>query len=316
MKSNSAPGLAGLLGETRMFGEVASFALYGLFHRARPNERRQGRGILLIPGFGAGDLSLSLLGHRLGELDYRIFFSGIWCNADYPVHTLPRLENVLREANRRTHGRIVIVGHSLGGIYARELACRFPDLVERAILLGSPVKAPLEGSNTFLRPLFEWVQRRWVAKFAAASGPTEVEMSPVPPRVPETLIYSKTDGVVQWQHCVESGPRVEAVEVPSSHCGLPFHPEVFEIIVERLARRSGRGRLVAANSELPKHRPFHRVRTASRVAEHTGGGESRSERIHGRARQDETPRGVRPLHQRSPRVRGNRDSRLHPGNSI
>jgi pimeloyl-ACP methyl ester carboxylesterase len=52
-------------------------------------------------------------------------------------------------------GKVSIIGHSLGGSYARELAWKFPDLVECAILLGSPVKDPLESSNTFLRPIFE-----------------------------------------------------------------------------------------------------------------------------------------------------------------
>jgi len=256
MESNSKPGsgFAGLLGETRVFGEIASFALYGLFHRALSNTRRHGRGVLLIPCFGAGDLSLSPLGVRLRELGYRIFHSGIWCNVDCPVHMLPRLEKVLHKASRKTRGKIVIVGHSLGGIYARELACRFPELVDRAILLGSPVKAPLEGSNTFLRPLFEWAHRGCPGSLEATSGSAEVEMSPRPPRVPETLIYSKTDGVVQWQNCVESGAHVEAIEVPSSHCGLPFHPETFEIIVDRLSRGSERSHPVAANSVLSKHR--------------------------------------------------------------
>jgi len=262
LKSNSAPGLAGLIGETRMFGEVTAFVLRCLLHRALPNMRRHGRrGVLLIPGFGAGDLTLSPLADRLRELGYRIFFSSIWCEVDCPVHTLPRLEKALRKASRKTGGRIVIIGHSLGAIYARELACRFPELLERAIPPGSPIKAPLEGSNKFLRPLSEWALRRCPGGLEAASDP-EVEMSPRPPRVPETLIYSKTDGVVQGQNCLESGAHLEALEVPSSYCGLPFHPEAFEIIVDRLARRSGQSHFITANSALPKHRRFHRLRTS------------------------------------------------------
>ena len=74
MKSNSAPGLAGLIGETRMFGEVTAFVLRDLLRRALPNMRRhRRRGVLLIPGFGAGDLSLSPLADRLRELGYRFF---------------------------------------------------------------------------------------------------------------------------------------------------------------------------------------------------------------------------------------------------
>jgi pimeloyl-ACP methyl ester carboxylesterase len=262
MKPISKPSLAGLLGEARIFGEIASFALYSLFHQALPNLRRHRRGVLLIPGFGAGDVSLSPLGGRLRELGYRIFYSGIWCNLDCPAHMLPRLEKALRKASRKTRGKIVIIGHSLGGIYARELACRFPELVDRAILLGSPVKAPLEGSNTFLRPLFEWAHRRCPKTFEGSTGQSIVEMSPRPPRVPETLLYSKTDGVVQWQNCVESGAHVDAIEIPSSHCGLPFHHKAFEIIVDRLARSTEQSRLVTANSAQPKHRRLHRVRAS------------------------------------------------------
>jgi hypothetical protein len=56
---------------------------------------------------------------------------------------------------------------------------------------------------------------------SGSSGDPVVEQSPNPPRAPETLIYSKTDGVVQWQNCIESGTEVEAIEVPSSHAD--FH---------------------------------------------------------------------------------------------
>jgi pimeloyl-ACP methyl ester carboxylesterase len=263
MKTFSKPGFAGLLGETRIFGEVASFALYSLFHQALQFIRPHRGGVLLIPGFGAGDLSLSPLGGGLRELGYKIFYSGIWCNVYCPAHMLPRLEKVLRKASRKTRGKIVIIGHSLGGIYARELACRFSELVERVMLLGSPVKAPLEGSNTFLRPLFEWAHKGCPDTLETISGSAEVEMSPRPPRVPETLLYSKTDGVVQWQNCVESAAHVEAIEIPSSHCGLPFHHKAFEIIVDRLARGSERSHPVTANSALPKHRRLHRLRTCS-----------------------------------------------------
>src|ERR1700752_431710 len=124
-----------------------SFALHGLLRRTNPSARSHGRAVLHILGFLSGDYSLIPLADRLEGLGYRIFFSGIWYNVDCPVHALPRLEKVLREANYRTHAKVALIGHSLGGIYARDLACRFPHLVERAILLGSPVKDPLESSN-------------------------------------------------------------------------------------------------------------------------------------------------------------------------
>jgi triacylglycerol lipase len=237
-KSKPLPGFAALFGENRFFSEFLHFSLYGLFHRLLPNVRCRGRGVLLIPGFLAGDLSLGPLARRLRELGCRVFFSGIWCNVECPVHTMPRLETVLRKANYKTGGKVTLIGHSLGGIYARELARRLPDLVERVILLGSPVKDPFESSNAFLGSLFELAHRQCTDQFTNSTGVGELDLTPGPPSVPETLIYSKTDGIVQWQNCIESGPKVEAIEVPSSHLGLPYSSEVFAIITARLSRCS------------------------------------------------------------------------------
>src|SRR5260370_22944598 len=191
MKSKLHLGFADLFGETRWLGDLISFTLHGLFRRTNPSARSHGRGVLLIPGFLSGDYSLHPLGARLAALGYRIFFSGIWYNVDCAVHTAPRLEKVLRKADYKTHAKVVLIGHSLGGISARELACRFPNLVEHAILLGSPVRDPLESSSMYLRPVFEWWHKRCVEMVAGSSGDPVVEQSPNPPRVPETLIYSK-----------------------------------------------------------------------------------------------------------------------------
>jgi hypothetical protein len=250
LKPELRPGFADLFSENRFFSEYLSFTLYGLFHRFLPNVRCRGRAVMLIPGFLAGDLSLGRLAGRLRELGCRVFFSGLWCNVDCPIHTMPHLEKVLRKANHKTSGKVSIIGHSLGGIYARELAWKFPDLVECAILLGSPVKDPLESSNTFLRPLFELAHRRCADEFAKSTGVRELDLTPGPPNVPETLIYSKTDGIVQWQNCIESGPNIEAIEVPSSHLGLPYSTEVFAIIAARLARGSEQQPLRPASSDV------------------------------------------------------------------
>jgi pimeloyl-ACP methyl ester carboxylesterase len=265
MKSELRLDFVDLLGETRWLSDFMSSTLHGLFHRTLSNGHVQRRGVLLIPGFLSGDYSLSPLATRLEALGYRIFFSGIWYNVDCPFHTLPRLEKVLRKANYQTHSKVVLIGHSLGGIYARELACRFPNLVERAMLLGSPVRDPLESSNMLLRPVFQWWHRRCAEMARASSGEPLVEQSANPPRVPETLIYSKTDGVVNWQNCIESGAGVEAIEVPSSHCGLPYRPEVFEIIVNRLARSSERSGSLASVAGLPSQRSLSRL-SPSRIS--------------------------------------------------
>jgi alpha/beta hydrolase fold len=235
-ESSSDLGFADLVGENRFFFEFISFSFYRILQKVLPNLRCRGRGVLLIPGFLAGDISLVSLAGRLQTLGYRVFFSGIWCNVDCPVHILPRLEKGLRKANHKTGAKVTVIGHSLGGMYARELAWKFPDVVERAILLGAPVKNPLESTNSFLRPVFELAHSRCAGRFAKSSISPEVNH--LPPKVPETLIYSKSDAIVRWQNCIESGPHVEAIEVASSHLGLPYRPEVFEIIAARLGRCS------------------------------------------------------------------------------
>jgi hypothetical protein len=238
LKSEPCPGFADLFSENRFFGEYLSFTLHGLFHHLLPNVLCRGRAVMLIPGFFAGDVSLEPLAGKLWELGCRVFFSGLWCNVECPVHTMPRLEKTLRKANQETGKKVILIGHSLGGIYARELALKFPDLVERAILLGSPVKDPLESSNTFLRPLFDLAHRRYADELTKSTDVRELGPTPGPPSVPETLIYSKTDAIVEWHNCIESGPNIEAIEVSSSHLGLPYSPEVLAIIAARLARCS------------------------------------------------------------------------------
>jgi pimeloyl-ACP methyl ester carboxylesterase len=130
-------------------------------------------------------VSLEPLAGKLRELGCQVSFSGLWCNVDSPVHTMPRLEKALRKANQKTGRKVILIGHSLGGIYARELALKFPQLVERAILLGSPVKNLLESSNTSLRPLFALARRRCPDELTKSTGVRKVGATPGPPSVPE-----------------------------------------------------------------------------------------------------------------------------------
>jgi len=130
-------------------------------------------------------------------------------------------------ALRERHGHALsLIGWSLGGIYARELARRHPADVRQVITLASPFRDPY--ATTAARLL------------GHLAGPRDVErrrrMS-TPPPVPCTSFYSRTDGVVAWQSCVdEASPWTENVEVQSSHCGMGHHPGVLLAIAERLAR--------------------------------------------------------------------------------
>ncbi len=197
--------------------------------------------IMMIPGFMAGDASLYPLAAALRAMGHRVFFTGIWSNMDCPRQTMERLSRALEGAFERDEEKVVLVGHSLGGIYARELGRRFPRLVERTILLGSAIREPLDNSNPFVRMWFMATRRSHrdggscLNHLRSLCGTHRPE--PVPPEIAQTIIYSRNDAVVDWRSCIESGPNIEAIEVRAGHNSMPFSPEVFAIVAER-ARRS------------------------------------------------------------------------------
>ena len=192
--------------------------------------------LMLIPGFMAGDASLYPLGMGLRGVGHRVFFAGIWINVDCPRETMERLSRALESAFSCDRRKVVLVGHSLGGIYARELARRFPDLVERTILLGSAVREPLDNSNPFVRMWFMATRRRHHEGGTCLNHMNSLcgaHRSEPAPEIAQTIVYSRNDAVVDWRSCIESGPNIEAIEVRAGHNSMPFSAEVFAIVAER-----------------------------------------------------------------------------------
>jgi predicted esterase YcpF (UPF0227 family) len=200
--------------------------------------------VMLIPGFMAGDASLYPLAMGLRGLGHRTFFGGIWINMDCPRRTIEGLSQALEEAFRTDGREVVLVGHSLGGIYARELARRFPDLIARTILLGSAIRQPLSNSNPFVRMWFMATRRRHheggscLDHLSSLCGAHQPEPAP---EIAQTIVYSRNDIVVDWRSCIEDGPHVEAVEVRAGHNSMPFSPEVFAIVAERVGWAAASG---------------------------------------------------------------------------
>lgn len=241
------PLLRSLLREGRVLNELLAFTR-GAGALFTVSQAEQPQTILLIPGFLAGDVSLYPLARRLRAEAHKVRFAGITANIACSRRQIGRLEGVLQQTAREAGAPVVVIGHSLGGIYARALARRFPDLVAHTFLLGSPIRGPLNTTNPIVRMLFIATRR------PHADGTTCVsELSslcgihlPDPPKVPSTLIYSKSDGVVAWPACIEFAPHVEAIEVRSTHCGIPYNFDTLRIISERV-RRLGRASAVQAD---------------------------------------------------------------------
>jgi len=212
--------------ELRSIPELGAFALtYPLLRRVPHGD---GHPVLVLPPLGAGDAATIPLRAFLRGRGYAARGWGLGRNRG-PV---PGMAARLRECLVRTrarHGRTVsLIGWSLGGIYARELAKAFPGDVRQVITLCSPFAVDPRASNSVRS--YERLSKQRI------DHPHGRDLSEPPP-VPTTAIYSRTDGIVAWQGCVETaGPLQESVEIESSHFGVGHHPLALYVIADRLAQ--------------------------------------------------------------------------------
>jgi triacylglycerol lipase len=197
-----------------------------------------GEPVLLIPGFMAGDWSLTLLAGWLRRLGYRPFASRLRVNQHGSEATVAMLSQHLRAAAAVCAQPVTIIGHSRGGTLAMVLAQREPTLVRQVITLGSPIADPLAVS-----PLTRLAVRAVrLGHGVSARGPLAEEPRfahdlAARAQVPIISIYSRSDAIVDWRACVR--PDVTAVEVRGSHVGLAANGAVYRILATQLAHQSG-----------------------------------------------------------------------------
>ena len=218
--------------------------------------RGDGRPILLLPGFLAGDQTLSVLGAWLHRIGYRPRTCGFIANTGCSDRTLDRVERRV-EALSRTYGRrVALIGHSRGGHFARALAARRPELVSHAVSMG----ADLQGMFGASAPTLLAVSAARRAVHATGRARTKNCLSghcgcpfshdyarPFPfDEVRLTSIYSKGDGVVHWQ--TQIIPHADCIEVTGSHVGLIFNRKVYRALAHALARPERAERLRCVGS--------------------------------------------------------------------
>jgi pimeloyl-ACP methyl ester carboxylesterase len=198
--------------------------------------------VLLVPGFMAGDATLSLLAAFLRAQGFRTYRSRIHVNVGCTQEAATRLERRLESIAARREQKVAVVGHSLGGMLARGLAARRPDLVSGIVTLGSPVLAP-GAVHTVLAWDTEMLVRLARAGFrglmsedclAGQCARTSFDETrrPLDPDVGYTAIWSRRDGIVDPNACREPGAR--CVEVGTSHCGMAVDPVVFDLVLQAL----------------------------------------------------------------------------------
>ena len=206
---------------------------YGYLLASAP--RADGHRVLVVPGFMAGDRSTAVLRRFIDRLGYQSIPWGLGSNnGGQTQHEM--LIQKFEELAAESDAPLSIVGQSLGGVYARELARLNPEAVRMVITLGSPFGSfRTNVSHPFLARLF---------KMMSGTTPEQAQEQrltadpKIAPPVPCTAIYSKSDGVVPWQTCIEYVEQSnENVEVLSSHIGMGFHPHVLHVIADRLGQK-------------------------------------------------------------------------------
>lgn len=216
--------------EARALLEVSVLLILKPFMKLIP--RGDGHPVIVFPGFGAGDWATALLRKFLRCKGYAAYGWKLGVNRGYRKELNKKLENLLTETFNRHQQKVSLVGWSLGGIYARELAKVHPEKVRTVITLGSPFAKVKEGVR--IRRIYEFI-----------SGHRLDEMDPgmtrnlhKPPPVPTTSIFSASDGVVAEECCIQKETRKsENIQIPGcSHIGFVSNPIVYWVVADRLAQ--------------------------------------------------------------------------------
>jgi pimeloyl-ACP methyl ester carboxylesterase len=200
--------------------------------------------VLLVPGFMAGDATLKGMSAMLRGAGYRTYRAEIHVNVGCTREVADRLERRLESIAIRRGRKVSIVGHSLGGMLARGLAARRPDLVHGIVSMGSPVLAPgavhgvlawdAEMLTRLARAGFGGLMSDDCVGGACARSSFEETQLPLDPEVGFTAIYSRRDGIVDWRACID--PEAHAVEVSASHIGMGLDPRVIDVVTDALRR--------------------------------------------------------------------------------
>ncbi len=188
-----------------------------------------GHPVLVFPGLGAGDISTLTLRNFLRGRGYTTYPWEQGFNLGPRPGVLDGCRELLQTLHKRHREKISLVGWSLGGIYARELAKEVPAKVRCVITLGTPFAGHPRATNAWR--FFELVSGQ------TAHDEALIQALRVPPRCPTTSIYSKSDGVVAWPCSInDEAPHTENIEVQASHIGMGLNPLALYAVADRLAQ--------------------------------------------------------------------------------
>jgi pimeloyl-ACP methyl ester carboxylesterase len=205
----------------------------------RQAPRGDGHSIVVFPGLAASDVTTVPLRTFLDNQGYDAHGWKLKFNFGPRKGVLEASLERVRRFRRESGRRVSLVGWSLGGVFAREIAKLLPDDVRCVITLGSPFTGHPKANNA-------WRIYQLVSGHRLEDDEAMEHVRKTPP-VPTTSIFSRTDGIVAWQCCLQAREKqAESIEVQASHFGIGMHPASWYAVADRLAQPEG------------AWRPFHR----------------------------------------------------------
>lgn len=228
LASPGPPGRLAYAAELRALGELSAFrkARIGLI---RELPHWPSRHVLVLPGFLSGDWATSPLRGVLSAIGHKTEGWKLGRNLGLRPGQFELLEHRFLQFSQTAREPVAVLGWSLGGLYAVELARRHPDLVRQVITLGSPVSGHLTANNA-------WKLYERVAGHPINDAPVDWQPGALP-RVPFTAIAALGDGIVHPEAAhARPGPLVENLVVPGSHAGLGWNQHAIRLVADRLAR--------------------------------------------------------------------------------
>ena len=237
------PRIPPLWRESRVALEAAALRRSAVY-RGRGVPAGERRPVLLIPGFMAGDASLKTMASWLRDAGYCTHRTGIRANLSCSEEACARLEARLVHMAERHGQPVMLIGQSRGGVFAKALAARRPELVSGIVTLGAPVNSQLA-----IHPLV-LAQVGVVAALGSSRLPGLLSLSclrgtccepfnralagPFPSTVGYVALYSRSDGIVDWRACLDPDAQ-RRIEVWASHCGMGLNAGVYEQVAAALA---------------------------------------------------------------------------------
>jgi len=196
--------------------------------------------VVVVPGFLGNDLYLTELYLWLRRVNYKPYMSRIGHNAECPNVLTHRLVKTIEKAYTKSGRRVHLVGHSLGGVLSRAAASQVPEKVASVVTLGSPFRG-VRVSPLIIKA-YDAVHKKIMRgtpkdencyTLDCACGFMYNLAKEFPDYIPHTAVYTKTDGVVDWETCVDGNAKTD-VEVSGTHTGLVWNPEVYRILANHL----------------------------------------------------------------------------------